>query len=431
MAAAFAGSGTGSASLDSFTARHPLLEEEPSDDAQRKRLVDELKARGNGAFKARSMREALVLYTRAIELAPEVAALRGNSSMVRLALGEFEQALADAEEAIRIDGAWNKGYYRKALALEKLGRFEDAAWAMEEAIRKTDSEKAKKPMQKQVLELQKQAANATTAAPEAEDKVAEDRFMKGGQAGGFGVGAMGSTTAGLNAAGAAAVQKAGAGAKPKPKGPSPPPASITSTAAPKPNGGGGGGGDMHNDMRGYKTLADGRKTSFFHMEISEEAKRLQAEQGSFVHGKKISADEASQYEASVEGGVSVWNSSGTPEEKDMMKWAKERLQTLLCTMPDGAPASFVKVHDVDGDALFTFRKGKKGRIFDLGFVVDYVAGETKGKLTVTNFSNDCGTSDGDEYEVQASPTIPSTYQVGLRSHLKQSLETWFTEFNEM
>eukprot|EP01047_Picozoa_sp_COSAG01_P037253 COSAG01_NODE_2950_length_6804_cov_89.553318_3_plen_165_part_00 len=153
MAAAFAGSGTGSASLDSFTARHPLLEEEPSDDAQRGRLVAELKARGNGAFKAKSMREALVLYNRAIELSPEVAALRGNSSMVRLALGEFEQALADAEEAIRIDGAWNKGYYRKALALEKLGRFGDAAWAMEEAIRKTDSEKAKKPMQKQVQHI--------------------------------------------------------------------------------------------------------------------------------------------------------------------------------------------------------------------------------------------------------------------------------------
>jgi hypothetical protein len=285
------------------------------------------------------------------------------------------------------------------------------------------------PAVRQVLGLQKQAAVAAAAAPEADDKVAEDRFMKGGQAGGFGVGAMGSTTAGLNAAGAAAVQKkAGAGTKPKPKGPSPAPASITSTAAPKPDGGGGG---SQNELRGYKTLADGRKTSFFHMEISEEAKRLQAEQGSFVHGKKISADEASRYEASVEGGVSVWNSSGTPEEKDMMKWAKERLQTLLCTMPEEAPASFVKVHDVDGDALFTFRKGKKGRIFDLGFEVDYVAGETKGKLTVTNFSNDCGTSDGDEYEVRASPTIPADCQVGLRSHLKQSLETWFTEFNEL
>ena len=32
-------------------------------------------------------------------------------------------------------------------------------------------------------------------------------------------------------------------------------------------------------MKGYKTLADGRKTSFFHMEVSEEAKKLQEAQG--------------------------------------------------------------------------------------------------------------------------------------------------------
>ena len=182
-----------------------------------------------------------------------------------------------------------------------------------------------------MLDLQKKAEEAKKAAPaDTGSDVAPDRFMKGGQAGGFGVGAMGSTTAGLNAAGAAAVakkeRKEVLEKKPAAKGPTPPPKPITSSQPKKD-------ADSGNEMRGYKTLADGRKTSFFHMEVSEEAKRLQAEQGSFVHGKKIDATEAEKFEAKVTNGASVWNSSGTPEEKDMTKWAEERLQSLLLQVP--------------------------------------------------------------------------------------------------
>jgi tetratricopeptide (TPR) repeat protein len=89
--------------LDGLEARHPILTEEPEDDAQRQKITDELKARGNGAFKAKSMREALALYARAIELTPGDHALRGNSSMVQLQLGDFPAALSDAEEAIKLD----------------------------------------------------------------------------------------------------------------------------------------------------------------------------------------------------------------------------------------------------------------------------------------------------------------------------------------
>ena len=91
--------------------------------------------------KAKSLPEAKVLYGRAIELDGSNAALRGNLSMVQLQMGEFAEALASAEAAVANDAEWAKGYYRKAMALDKLGQFAEATWALEEAIRRTEGEK--------------------------------------------------------------------------------------------------------------------------------------------------------------------------------------------------------------------------------------------------------------------------------------------------
>ena len=142
-----------------------LLAEEPEDDDHRQKITAELKARGNEAFKSNSMREALALYTRAVELTPSdrawaghLSALHGNISMVRLQLGDFAAALSDAEEAIRLDSNWAKGYMRQAQALEKLERYAEASIAMEEAIRRTANKKAKGPMQKVLLKYKRKAA---------------------------------------------------------------------------------------------------------------------------------------------------------------------------------------------------------------------------------------------------------------------------------
>jgi tetratricopeptide (TPR) repeat protein len=438
MSASMAMGGSGSAGLDSFEARHPILTEEPADDGQRQRLTDELKARGNGAFKAKSMREALVLYTRAIELTPDAAALRGNSSMVQLQLGDFKAALGDAEEAIRLDASWAKGYYRKAQALEKLEQYSDASFAMEEAIRRTDNEKAKKPMEKAVLEYQKKAAEKPKPNPL--DVVAPDRFKKAGEGGDFGGGADGSATTYLNnapppakAAAKPSAASTAARSERAAKLAKPDAAATAATAAPAPAAASGA------EMKGYKTLADGTKTSFFHMEVSDEAKKLQEAQGLMkAGGNKIDAAEVAKHEASVVDGASAWNSSGTFEEKDMLKWSKERLTELLVTEepPAGGGGSgrISKVFDVEGDALWTFRKGKKGCIFDLNFVASWSDGPAggceAGKCTVTNFTNDGGGSDGDEYEVIYSPSPPAELKESLRSKLETGLAAWVVDFTK-
>ena len=150
-----------------FEAKHPILTEEVEDNGRRQQLAADLKASGNAAFKANSMREALVLYTRALELTPSDHTLHGNSSAVQLQLGDFTAALSCAKEAIRLDVSWGKGYFRKAQALEKLERYSEASHAMEEAIRRTDGEKGKNVpmmMRKVLLEYQEKAVVATHGA---------------------------------------------------------------------------------------------------------------------------------------------------------------------------------------------------------------------------------------------------------------------------
>ena len=50
------------------------------------------------------------------------AILFTNRSAARLGLGRQDEALSDAEQAIKLDKKWIKAYYRKASALEALNR---------------------------------------------------------------------------------------------------------------------------------------------------------------------------------------------------------------------------------------------------------------------------------------------------------------------
>ena len=64
----------------------------------------------------------------------------------------------------------------------------------------------------------------------------------------------------------------------------------------------------------------------------------------------------------------------------------------------------------------------------MNFVADWEADGTKGKLTVTNFANDGGTSDGDEYELSWSPTPGSDAKSALTKKMETALVQWVTDF---
>lgn len=68
---------------------------------------------------------------------PESFVLLGNRAfaILRSASPDFEAALADADEALRIAPTWAKGHVRRGEALQGLGRKDEAARAFEEAIK--------------------------------------------------------------------------------------------------------------------------------------------------------------------------------------------------------------------------------------------------------------------------------------------------------
>jgi len=100
----------------------------------REKQAEDLKHAGNEAFKASQYAEAVRLYTQALELDADNAVLFSNRSGALAAIGNYPQALVDADRAVAIRPDWAKGYTRKASSLHGLKRFLAAVEAYEEAL---------------------------------------------------------------------------------------------------------------------------------------------------------------------------------------------------------------------------------------------------------------------------------------------------------
>jgi stress-induced-phosphoprotein 1 len=82
---------------------------------------------GNDCFKAKRWKEAMAHYTRAIKHgSPSIDKLFSNRSITYLKLGHYSLSLSDADNCIRLNSAWGKGYFRKGEALTFLDRPEEA-----------------------------------------------------------------------------------------------------------------------------------------------------------------------------------------------------------------------------------------------------------------------------------------------------------------
>lgn len=278
--------------------------------------------------------------------------------MCYLSVGNASSALADAEEAEKLDNSYLKVYYRKAAALKALGRYSEAKSAISKGLGfKADDKDMKALLEKIEADIASHGSvksSSTSTVPAARTTVSTSSSSSGSTA---------------TSKSAPVVAKS----------------SSTASAAANDDDDDDEDEVALGNVRGYKKTADGRTTTFFNNELDETAKRLIGD----IAPKKLEAELKAPESAALANGSSVWNSAGTYEERILTPWAtselKERLgglagrveQTSAGLDPrewagfangaaplEAVDISVTEVDGVTGDAQVSMIRGKKKHLCD-------------------------------------------------------------------
>ena len=98
----------------------PENEAEAEENNEKKEEADQLREKGNNAFKNSKLKEALDLYSRAIDLRPDDHLLFCNRALCHLKLGKPRNALEDCQKCLHLKPDYSKALQRKAWALQEL-----------------------------------------------------------------------------------------------------------------------------------------------------------------------------------------------------------------------------------------------------------------------------------------------------------------------
>mmetsp|Transcript_34644 Transcript_34644/g.87084 ORF Transcript_34644/g.87084 Transcript_34644/m.87084 type:complete len:262 (+) Transcript_34644:112-897(+) len=90
---------------------------------------------GNKFFAAKEYEQAIEWYTKAIGLYADDHAFYSNRSAAYIALDNFDAALEDGRKCIELNPKWIKGYYRAAVGLSGLHRYEECMDLLNKALR--------------------------------------------------------------------------------------------------------------------------------------------------------------------------------------------------------------------------------------------------------------------------------------------------------
>lgn len=94
-----------------------------------------MKEKGNEEFKKKNYEKAIEYYTYATEMDPTNHVFYTNRAMCYAAMGKWDKSLRDAEKSISIKKDWEKGHYRRGVALQNLGRLQEAVLAFAECVK--------------------------------------------------------------------------------------------------------------------------------------------------------------------------------------------------------------------------------------------------------------------------------------------------------
>ncbi|KAG1847524.1 the Tpr1 domain of Hop in complex with A Hsc70 peptide [Suillus subalutaceus] len=109
--------------------------------------VNALKDQGNKAFYAKDYDKAIEFFTAAIAIDPSNHVLFSNRSAAKAGKNEWATALEDAEQCIKLNQSWSKGYARKGAALHGARRYDEAVEAFEAGLKFEDSPALRKGLQ--------------------------------------------------------------------------------------------------------------------------------------------------------------------------------------------------------------------------------------------------------------------------------------------
>lgn len=94
-------------------------------DQEKEVLANREKDKGNEAFRAGDLKEALLYYTRSISVIPNVTAFN-NRAQTEIKLQEWQKALNDVEKVLELDPGNLKAYQRRATIYKHLGKHQAA-----------------------------------------------------------------------------------------------------------------------------------------------------------------------------------------------------------------------------------------------------------------------------------------------------------------
>lgn len=136
----------------------------PADDAELKGKAESLKLEGNKAMAGKDYELAIKKYSEAIAVLPTNAVYYANRAAAQSSLRNYDEAIKDAESAVKVDPSYSKGYSRLGYAKFAQGKSEEALEAYKKVldiegdsatdVMKRDYETAKRKVE-QTLELSK------------------------------------------------------------------------------------------------------------------------------------------------------------------------------------------------------------------------------------------------------------------------------------